>query len=539
MNLLAQANLWSGVHVGEQLFLFAPMIVLVCTMLAIEACPIFLGRSPRTVVTVVALGVFVALVFAFRVAGRVSGGGMSGLSTDPAAGLLVVDNLSAGFEIILLVFVAAVTYLWWLGSAESERNSPEFFVLLLGSAFGMMMMASAANLLTIVIAIEAASLPSYAIVGFNKRNRMGAEASLKYMIFGAVSAAIMLYGASLIYGLAGSLSLTDVAAYTAEHLGAGDQRILLGVALFCLLAGIAFKISAVPFHFWCPDAFEGAQIEVTTWLSVASKAAGLVLLARVVMTFCHAVEHQVSMQVLEPLSWTIGIMAAVTCTVGNFAAYLQTSVKRLLAYSSIAHAGYMMMALAVFVHPSARGYGDGLTALLMYILIYLFMNLGAFGVTAFVAWDRGSDDIDAFTGLMRRAPGLAIPMIFCLMSLVGLPPLAGFIGKWWILWALGDFGSAGHVLGWILIIVAVLNTLISLYFYLRIVVKMALRDEGAGPVHAPLGGLALVNLCGIALLVLTFAAYPLRNAADRFTAHLFDGTTGAATTAVTQATGDK
>ena len=179
----------------------------------------------------------------------------------------------------------------------------------------------------------------------------------------------------------------------------------------------------------------------------------------------------------------------------------------------------MLMAAAVFIHPSVEGHQAGLTALLAYVVIYLFMNLGAFGVTALVVWDTGSDRIEAFTGLMRRAPWLAVPMIVCLMSLVGIPPFAGFIGKWWILVALGSLQST---LGWFLVIVAVLNTLISLYYYMRIVVQMALKDDAQPTVTSPVGGIALVNGCAVALLALFIFANPLKTAADRFSASLFE-----------------
>ncbi len=532
MILLAQTNPWADVPVGEHLYYFSPMIALICTMLAVVACPIIFGRRTRTIVSVASLGVVVALFLALRVAGVIGDGGVSGLSPQPGGGMLIADRLSLCFQIILIVFLGGVMWLWWLGSAGAERNAPEFFVLLLGSALGMIMMVSTLNLLMIVVAIEMASLPSYAIVGFDKRDAKGAEASLKYMIFGAVCAAIMLYGASLLYGLVGSLGVGDVARYAGEHLAVGEYRILLAVGLLCFLAGIAFKISAVPFHFWCPDAFEGAKIEVTTWLSVASKAAGLVLLGRLVLTFCTAVEVTIEMQFIRPLAWTIGIMAAVTCTVGNFSAYKQQSVKRLLAYSSIAHAGYMMMAAAVFIHPSVEGHQAGMTALLVYIIIYLFMNLGAFGSVALVTWDTGSDRIEAFTGLARRAPWIAVPMIICLVSLVGIPPLAGFLGKWWILVALGSLHSTDSTqgwsslgtLGWFLVIVMVINTLFSLYYYMRVVVQMSLRDDGQPIVRARLGGLALVNVCAVALLALFFLAHPLKTTADRFSHGLFHAT---------------
>lgn len=502
---------------SEHLMLSSPLIALICTMLVVVALPLVVGRSARTTAVVVILGVAASLLLTFQVSGRV-GDGHSILSTSMGDSLLLVDNLSVGFQIILFVFLLAVIGLWWMGSLETEKSAPEFFILLLGSALGMAFMTSTANLLMIVIAIETASLPSYAIVGFDKKDRAGAEASLKYVIFGAVCAAIMLYGASLIYGLVGSLQIDTIARYTLQQFAASQPPLLLMVALLCFVAGILFKISAVPFHFWCPDVFEGAKIEVTTWLSVVSKAAGLILLARIVMIFSAAVSQPAAMDVLAPIAWTIGIIAAITCTLGNYSAYLQSSVKRLLAYSSIAHAGYMMMAAAVFLHPDTANAYAGMTALLAYVVIYMFMNLGAFGIVALVQWDSGSDKLEAFTGLMRRAPWLTIPMIVCLVSLVGLPPFAGFFGKWWVLLALGEMGG---ILGWSLVVVACVNTLISLYFYMRIVVQMTLRDDGRPAVRAPMAGLALVNVAAAMLLVLFVYAAPLKDQAERHTHGLF------------------
>ncbi len=530
---LAQSNAWAGIDVTRHLFLFSPILALILTMLAIVACPIIVGRSAKTIGAVAVMGIIASFILALRVAGEVSEGGVSGLSTLPAAGLLLVDNLSIAFQIILLAFMGGVTYLWWMGSSDSEENAPEFFILLFGSAVGMALMVSTSNLLMIALAIETASLPSYAMVGFDKRDRRGAEAALKYLIFGAISAAIMLYGISLLYGMSGSLSVSVVAKHCIEALATGHDLVITMVGLMCLLAGIAFKVSAFPFHFWCPDAFEGAKVEVTTWLSVASKSAALILLARLVMVFCASISAPEAIGILSPLAWGIGIMAVMTCTLGNFAAYKQTSVKRLLAYSSIAHAGYMLMAVAVFVHPNSEHSQDGISALLTYIAIYMFMNLGAFGVVSMVVWDTGSDKLSSFTGLLRRAPLLAIPMVVCLMSLVGLPPFAGFIGKWWILVALGQLNNT---LGWFLIIAAVFNTLISLYYYMRIVVHMTLRDDGQPALSFPLGGVALVNLCAIVLLAMFGLAQPMKTTSEQFTRNIFDTTTVAKTAVVDAAT---
>ena len=526
MNLLAQ-NAWAGIDVGRDLLLFSPLLALICTMLAVVACPIVVGRRTTTVAGVAVVGLVITFVLALRVMSEVADAGVSGLSTAAGSGILIADNLSIIFQVILLVFMGGVLLLWWIGSAEKERDAPEFFILLIGSALGMALMVSTTHLLMIIIAIEMASIPSYAMVGFDKRDPRGAEASLKYMIFGAISAAIMLYGASLLYGTCGSLDIATIAQQTVAKLGPGPLPVLQSVGLLCFLGGIAFKISAVPFHFWCPDAFQGAKIEVTTWLSVASKAAGLLLLGRLVLAFATAqadISGVHGMGSLAPLWWSIGIMACVTCTVGNFAAYRQTSVKRLLAYSSIAHAGYMMMATAVFLHPDIAGGTAGISALLLYIITYMFMNLGAFGVVAMVSWDTGSDHIDSFTGLIRRAPWLAVPMVICLVSLVGLPPFAGFIAKWWVLVALGkmsEMGAAAGNFGYFLIVVIAINTLISLFYYMRIVVQMTIRDDKQEPVESSVGGLAMVNVCAAMLFALFIFAQPIKNTTDRFSQNLF------------------
>jgi NADH-quinone oxidoreductase subunit N len=516
-SLLAQ--LW--MPSSRELFWFSPELAIVATMALLLVVPLIVGRSARITGTIVLVGIIVAAMLTWRVAGEVAGGGESGLAPPHAAGMLIADNLSVYFKLILLLFAACITALWWIGSAAKERAAPEFFVLLLGSALGMILMVSSLNLLMLVVAIELASLPSYAIVGFNKDDRRAAEASLKYAIFGAVSAAIMLYGISLLYGMYSTLSLIPIADQVVADLVNGRNTITISIGLLCFFCGVGFKISAVPFHFWCPDVFQGARIEVTTWLSVVSKAAGLLLLLRVVHTFAGAVSQPQAMGVMAPLAWTLGIVAMVTCTFGNLAAYMQTSVKRLLAYSSIAHAGYMLMAVAIFAHPASSGAHQAVAAVLVYVFVYLFMNLGAFGVTALIYWRTGSDHLDAFNGLGRRAPWLAVPMLFCLMSLVGLPPFAGFVAKYWILYALAKQGDAAHWLYWILFVVAVINTLISLYYYLRIVVRMMLRDDGQKELRAPLGGTVLVNACALMLIALLIFAGPVKRAANGYAVSLY------------------
>ncbi len=540
----------------DQLWRVSPELALVGTIVAVLIVSLFAGRNPYTTAAITLLGVLAALLLAGAISADVFSHPQAGLAPAAAPPMLIADNFAVFFKLFLLLFLALVTGLWVIGEEVRRRarglqygvsggrgglgetalhrlsapNAPEFFTLLLGSALGMILMVSTLNLLMIILAIELASLPSYAIAGFNKRDRLSAEASLKYVVFGAVTAAIMLYGVSLLYGYYGTLDVPTIAARIADRAGeSGAGRGVLGVGLFALCVGIGFKIAAVPFHFWCPDVFEGAPIEVTTWLSVASKAAGLGLFLRLVSALTAPVAPDQIEAIWGPMAVAIGIFASLTCTIGNFAAYRQDNVKRLLAYSSIAHAGYMLMAGAILVPAeagsSAAGANPAMSALAVYVFTYLFMNLGAFGATAIVSWQTGSESLSAFADLGRRTPWVAVPMAVCLFSLVGLPPLGGFIAKWWLLYALGE-AAAGRPWLWGLVIVLVLNTLFSLYYYVRVVVAMFLRGRprsaGEPLSAAPLGGVIMVNACAVLLLFLgTIGVRPVKTLADHYASDLF------------------
>jgi len=278
----------------------------------------------------------------------------------------------------------------------------------------------------------------------------------------------------------------------------------------------------VPFHFWCPDVFEGAAIEVTTWLSVASKAAGLGLFIRVLGIPIQAGLDPAS-DFASGISLTVGLFAALTCTVANLAAFHQTNIKRLLAYSSIAHAGYMLMAAAILTKAQPDAAHPAFSALAAYLIVYLFMNLGAFGCAAMVYWATGKETLDAYTGLGRRQPLIALCMTIALVSLVGLPPLGGFAAKVWLLVNVWEYQ-----LYW-LVIVAVLNTAISLYYYVRVIRQMYLTDDDQPAISAPFGGLALVALSAVVILATgTLAFGTLREKADFFAARLYLGSPPAA-----------
>jgi NADH-quinone oxidoreductase subunit N len=383
---------------------------------------------------------------------------------------------------VLILSVA----LWQKGAWEW----PVFLCLLLGSLVGMVFLASTWHLIFFVVAFELASMPSYILVGFRRFHRKSAEGSAKYVVFGAVCSAIMLYGISLLYGLTGSLDFREISLRLFVH----GLPVLGVVGLVCLLVGIAFKISLVPMHFWCPDAFEAAGADVAGWLSVASKAAALVVLARfaqVLMSFGgDGFNHTVAM--------VITVLAVVTMTLANLSAYWQTSVKRLLAYSSIAHAGYMVCAVVVL--PDLAG----LSAIVAYLVVYLLMNLGAFSVTGLVEQATGSDDIERFAGLGIRNPALAAVMTFFLFSLVGLPPLAGFAAKWILLSVLWQHQQT------FLVVAILANTLFSLFYYMRIARAMYFDRPTRAPVKSPALALGVVSLCAAGLIIL-FIGWGLLN----------------------------
>lgn len=507
---LASAQMW--VPTLEELHRFAPELILVGTIIAVLLVPLVTGRRSPAIAAVVIAGALAALFVTYSTASTVGGSAETAFAPPMNPPMLVVDGLTVFYRFLLMSTLVLVAWLYASGGAASASGpgpiaraaaAPEFFILLLTSALGMLLMVSSLNLLMVVIAMETASLPSYAIVASNKRSHVGAEAALKYVMFGAAASAIMVYGVSLIYGLFGTLDMPriveDLQMYSDRAIGRSPANLaLFWVGLIAIAAGVTYKIAAVPMHLWCPDVFEGAPTEVTTWLSIASKAAGIGLLLRLADVFATAG----GIPSFTPIAITVGIVASITCTVGNLAALRQESVKRTLAYSSIAHAGYMMMAVALFEPRGAAMSGPGVSAIIAYLLVYVAMNVGAFGVTAMVEWKTGSEKLAAFTGLGRRAPWLALPMAVCLFSLVGLPPLGGFAAKWFLLVALGK-GAASQPWLWYLVIVAVLNTVVSLYYYVRIIRQMYLRDDASlAPLPTPIAGAVLANVCAVALLLL-------------------------------------
>ena len=486
---------WSGGGVG--LRPFTGELWLIGTIVAVLLTPFFTRKSNITCAAVALVGLVVAFISVWMVNADADVVGVH------FRGLLVSDQLAVLWKLMLLLFTIGIV-LMWLATTSSkmhEGDGPEFFTLLIGATLGMCLMAGTTNLLMLFMAVEMASLPSYVLAGFRKTHRVGAEASLKYVLFGAATSAVMVYGLSMLYGLYGTLQIEELG----QAMVAGQSSALLAVAIFGIIVGVGFKISAVPFHFWCPDVFEGASIDVSAFLSVASKGAALVLLLRVLMTLAASVGyHDVPGVSLTTIAIVIGVIGSITATVGNTAAFVQTNIKRLLAYSSIAHAGYMLCALTLIVKnnvsPGSATEGAASSAaaqaILLYLAVYLFMNLGAFTVAGLIYMQTGSEKIGDYGALWRRSPVMSICMAAFMFSLVGLPPFAGFVAKLNVMYVLGSNGGWW----WALVAVIGVNTILSLYYYLRVVKVMFLSpsDEPALSTN-PLGSAIAVG-CAVMLV---------------------------------------
>ncbi len=400
-----------------------------------------------------------------------------------------------GFAIAFTVFCAAtgvVTVLATLRGETLRRPSGEYLVLVLSAVLGMIVLSSAVDLILLYLAFETVSIPAYVLVGMRRADRAANEASLKYVLFGAVSSALLLYGLTWLVGLSGGTSLAALSA--AVDRGVASEPAFL-VASVLVMSGFAFKISAVPFHFWAPDVYAGAPAAVGGFLAVASKAAGFAALVRVIGATAPVVPN--ALHPLTTFAWAgnpfvlaVTVLSVLSMTVGNLGALRQTEVKRLLAWSSIAHAGYLLLAVAVWSDLGAA-------ALLVYLIAYLFMNLAAFLIAGIVIRERGTGDLSAFRGLGRRAPWLGAAFAIVLFSLTGLPPLFGFVGKIAVFYAV--FAKGYLWLG----VVGLLNGVLSLYYYARVLVRMYLDDADEAALAAPLDLRAADFFLCLALVVPT------------------------------------
>jgi NADH-quinone oxidoreductase subunit N len=478
---------------------FGPELALTCTLLVAIVADLLFRKTPGVVVTVVLAGMAATAALLLP---------QSGTSVSVFSNMIAVDPFSWFFKLIILLS-AVLVVLFSLGSAE--LNSPgrklgEYYMLLPALTLGLMLMAGASNLLMMYLAIELSSITSYILTGYTREAPNASEASLKYVIFGALSSGLMIYGISILYGLTGALDLYGV---NQALVGGGVNRVALLLSGLLIMAGLGYKISAVPFHFWTPDVYEGAPITITAFLSVASKAGGFAMMIRFFkVTFIDTQVVSVpagAWVTLQGFEWyqLVAGLAVLTMTVGNLVALWQNNLKRMLAYSSIAHAGYMLMGLVVLN-------SNGLAAVMIYFAIYLFMNLGAFYVVMLIANKTGTEDVEEYRGLGARAPFMMVALAAFLVSLTGLPPTAGFVGKLYLFAALINDG-------WIWLAVAgALNSVISLYYYVRVFRNIFLRsaEQEQPPLKFGFSANVIVLLLLVPTLLLGVYFSPLVNLAQ-------------------------
>jgi len=452
-----------------------------------------------------AVGVLLALMDAFlpkrreSILGWVAGLGAlvtlaldwGGAVSSPWNGILVFDGFTRAFDTVFLLSLAVVC----VGSAGREERmafAGEYYALLLFSTVGLMLMAASGGLITLYLGIEISTVCLFALAGFSKRERRSAESSLKFFVVGAVASAVILYGASLVYGavmsIPGATSGTQFSAIATALATGGGLSTVLWIGVAFVAGGIAFKIAAAPFHLWAPDVYQGAPTTVTAYLSTASKAGGFAALLRFLFA------------ALEPASghWipVVAVLAVLSMVIGNLVAISQTNLKRLLAYSGIAQAGYILVAVSAGPH-SALATG----AIVMYLVLYAFTNAGGFLLVQAVEDATGSDDVTALRGLHKRNGLLAAAMLIFLFSLGGIPPLAGFVGKLYLFAA--GWGGGQYAL----VLVGAVTSVIALYYYLMVALQVYIRDPADDrrmSLSAPLA--TAIAVCAAATLLI--GVYP-------------------------------
>jgi NADH-quinone oxidoreductase subunit N len=468
----------------------APELVLVGALVAVLLVDLFTPESSRGIVPQVAgIGLLASTVPILTLA-------LDGADRAMFGGAYAVDDFSLVLKALFLLAGYVVVLLSTNYVAEGDYHEGEYYFLLLSSILGMTLMASARDLISIFVALELLSIPAYMLAGWRKRDLKSNEAGVKYYLMGVFASGIMLYGMSLLYGLSGSTLLTDIGA----ALSGPETSPALTLGVLLVLIGFAFKVSAVPFHTWAPDVYEGAPTPITAFLAVSSKAAGFAALLQLALVAFPGRDD-----VVGPFIW---VLAAITMTVGNLIALRQTNIVRLLAYSGIAQAGYMLAPLAV-MGTNADG---ALRAVVTYLLIYAATNLGAFAVVLAVARKTRSAEISTWGGLFQYAPGLTVLMTVFLFSLAGIPPLGGWLAKFVIFRALvqPDLTVGGVTLA----VVVGVNSVIALYYYANIAREMWMNpvpdgDRTAVRVPFSLGA-------ALALTVVLTVVFGVSNLATRF-----------------------
>jgi NADH-quinone oxidoreductase subunit N len=486
---------------------FLPETVLTCAVMAMFVQDLIVRRSKHREPLLMAGAIFWLLLTGAAVLATPWG------DFPLFGGLLQHDNFRIFFDWLFLAAGLLTVLIAPKSGQISSARLGEFIALLFALMLGMFLMACATDLLLIYLSVEMVSLVSYVLTSFRRANRKANEAALKYVIYGGVASGVMLYGMSILYGLFATTRITGEGGIGAQladvtsrlflaHAFGGQPaaQLALVVAVIFVLAGVGYKIASVPFHMWCPDVYEGAPTPFTAFLSVGPKAAGFAVAIRF---FFAAFERQVpggGYIAATDLPWPaiIGIISAITMTLGNFTAVVQTNVKRMLAYSSIAHAGYLLMGLAA-------ASTAGVQSILVYLIVYVLMNVGAFLVVIAVSRVTGGEDLNDFRGLSQKAPIAALALAIFLFSLTGIPPFAGFAGKYLIFAAVVQKGGFWNVL---LAVIGVLNSAVSLFYYAKIIKAMYLErslNDRALPVPALYTGVLIALAVPVVFLGIYWA----------------------------------
>ncbi|MBN1690666.1 MAG: NADH-quinone oxidoreductase subunit N [Dehalococcoidia bacterium] len=442
----------------DQIKYIAPELSLLCFALLVILVDLFIANK-RTLAVLAVAGALVSAFFVLML--------WNGQTAEAFYLTIAIDQFGLFFKLLILTATTLVILASSGYVSKFERFQGEFYALLMLSAVGLMLLVSAINLITIFVALELSSISLYVLVSFLK-DKKSSEAGLKYLILGSVASAVLLYGMALVFGLTGTTCLTCIADYIKGMPAAsllGEPALLVGLVL--VIAGFGFKIASVPFQMWVPDVYEGAPTPVTAYLSVASKAAGFAVIARILLT-----AFGVPDWLHNDWAMIIAVLAAVTMTVGNVTALLQTNIKRMLGYSSIAQAGYLMVGLAAMGMASQVD-GNVRSGLVFFLLSYTLTNLGAFIAIIAISNKINSDEIDDYTGMGKRAPLLAVALTICMVSLTGLPPTAGLIAKIYIF-----SGAVDQGLLW-LVIIAVINSCISAFYYFKVIKVMWMGEPAS------------------------------------------------------------
>ncbi|MGA0863832.1 MAG: NADH-quinone oxidoreductase subunit N [Ilumatobacteraceae bacterium] len=480
MSLLAAAADWASPVVDYHAL--APEIILAAGVVAVLVVDLFVTDARKWLLAPVASFSLLAAFLPVITLALDEGGARSMFD-----GRYVVDNFSLVMKALFLLAGYVTVLLSADHLREGDYHQGEFWFLMLTSLLGMVMMASSRDLISIFVALEFLSIPAYMMAAWRKRDALSNEAGIKYYLLGVFASAVMLYGMSLLYGIAGSTLLTEIGATLGEEVTA-----IRAVAVLFVVVGFAFKVSAVPFHTWAPDTYQGAPTPVTAFLSVASKAAGFVALVTILFVAVPG-----SADVWQPVMW---ILSALTMTIGNVLALRQTNIVRMLAYSSVAQGGFILMPLAV---AGVSGVADdALRAVVTYLLLYAATNLGTFAIVMAVARKTRSGEISSYGGLFGYAPGLAVLMTIFMASLAGIPPLGGWFGKFA---AFQSLISAGTAWSYALAVIGGVNSAVAFGYYGNVLREMWMKpapDGDVSPVEVRPSIAVALTITGVATIVL-------------------------------------